>query len=133
MRKLTDNEIMTLVWVKCLNDYKDDTCPEELYEKVRKFSPEDCGISKDKFEEALEGLAQIGVLTCENNELELLDDIPKYVLTTRGNIVMKALSPIINLHDDTIVKIVNGIIILADFVKKHGATIMNILVKTLEN
>ena len=130
MRTLTDNEIMALVWIKCLNEFEDADCPEdELYEKVRKFDVTDIGMDDEEFVAALKGLAQLGVITYEEDIFEIYDNEPKCILTEHGEKVIDALTPIMKMSDNAIKNIINGTISVAEFVKKYGKDIINILIK----
>lgn len=123
-KQLTQEEVVVLLCVKALNDFKDLECPNDTLDtKINKFdyTSED-GMYKETFIDGLKKLETLGII-----HIQLEDEDSYYVLTAKGKVTMKALSAIKGFTDETVQKIVNGTISVLDFTKEHWLDILTIL------
>lgn len=120
-QEITLEQTSVLLWVKALYDFTDANAPDDTLDvKINKLDVESIGFEREAFEKGLTELCDIGILRQSEAEQEI-------ELTMLGKAVMTALSTVKCLPDETIQKILNGTINTVEFVKEHGAEILNVV------
>lgn len=123
--QLTVEQVSVLLWVKALEDYRNEKHPEEtLDEMIQQFDLTSIDMSDEEFMDGLDALQSIGVIDKKGEE-------QIYELTKSGEKLMIALSAVKGFSDETVQKIFNGTIRARDFVLEHKDEIFSIFTKII--
>lgn len=126
LKILKEKEVSVILWIKALYDFENPDCPHDtLDDKLKKFDFTTAKLYKEDYEAGIAALIDIGALTIDDES-----NVAK--LTTKGNILMVSLSAIKGFSDETVTNIMNGTIIVTDFVVEHRKEIASILLKVFE-
>lgn len=142
MEKLTLEQVKTLVWVAVLNEFEYEGLP--LGEKIAKFDYTALDMKMEEYVVCLEYLCKIGVFKPVQEDEPTVtlespfydgpeDEIPCYELTKKGKFVTAAVLKITGKKKDETMKcIINGTIVIGNFVKEHWTDIINIVAENLK-
>ena len=126
LRLLTVEEVSVILWIKALYDFKNPNCPNDtLDDKLKKFDFTTANLYREDYENGIAALIDLGALV-----IDAEDNVAK--LTTKGNLLMVSLSAIKDFSDETVKNIMNGSIIVSDFVVEHRKEIGSIFLKIFE-
>ena len=125
----SEEAVIALVWIKKLYKASGEGFDGlSIGERIIQFDATSVNDSRSeydnkRFNKGLGDLVELNILAEDAEET--------FILTTNGKAVLMALAPLENLDYDIIEVVMNGTIKGADFIKKHGKNITDIVLRVL--